>query len=159
MPIVEVIQGGDSDPAIVEGVIDVLRAIGKILVPVKKDTPGFIGNRLQHALWREPMALVQEGICDAESVDLVARNSIGLRLSAIGPLEIADYVGLDLTRAIHQYVFSVLITAQKPFAILEDAVAAWHLGAKTGVGLSKWADGHRESTRQRLAERVQLLLT
>ncbi len=70
--------------------------------------PGFVGNRLQHALWREAIALVADGVCDAETVDLVVRNTIGLRLAVMGPLENADYVGLDLTLAIHEAVLPSL---------------------------------------------------
>jgi 3-hydroxybutyryl-CoA dehydrogenase len=157
IPLVEVIQGAYTDPDIVKSMMALLRTLGKTPVHVKKDTPGFIGNRLQHALWREAMALIQEGICDVTAVDLVVRNSIGLRLSEVGPIENADYVGLDLTRAIHEYVFPALSTAQKPLPILEEAVAAGHLGAKTGRGLLEWPEGAREATGRRLADRVQLL--
>ena len=157
IPLVEVIQGAQTKPAIVAGMIELLRTLGKTPVHVKKDTPGFIGNRLQHALWREAMALIQEGICDASAVDLVVRNSIGLRLSEVGPIENADYVGLDLTRAIHEYVFPALSTAQKPLPILEEAIAAGYLGAKTGRGLLEWPEGAREATGRRLTARVKLL--
>ena len=81
---------------------------GKTPVRVGRDVVGFIGNRLQHALWREAIALVAEGVCDAETVDLVVRNTIGLRLATLGPLENADYVGLDLTLAIHDAVIPKL---------------------------------------------------
>jgi len=157
IPLVEVIQGPETNPAIVTGMMALLRSLGKTAVHVQKDTPGFIGNRLQHALWREAMALIQEGICDATAVDVVVRNSIGLRLSEVGPIENADYVGLDLTRAIHEYVFPALSTAQKPLPILEEAVAADHLGAKTGRGLLEWPEGAREATSRRLTARVKLL--
>jgi len=157
IPLVEVIQGSETNPAIVTGVFELLRSLGKTPVLVQKDTPGFIGNRLQHALWREAMALIQEGICEASDVDLVVRNSIGLRLSEVGPIENADYVGLDLTRAIHEYVFPALSTAQEPLPILEEAVAAGNLGAKTGRGLLVWPEGAREATGRRLTARVKLL--
>lgn len=159
IPLVEVIEGPETNPEIVGGIMALLTSLGKTAVHVKKDTPGFIGNRLQHALWREAMALIQEGVCDATAVDLVVRNSIGLRLSEVGPIENADYVGLDLTRAIHEYVFPALSVAQKPLAILEDAVAAGHLGAKSGRGLLEWPEGAREDTARRLAARVQLLVS
>jgi 3-hydroxybutyryl-CoA dehydrogenase len=65
---------------------------------------GFVGNRLQHALWREAISIVAAGICDAETVDLVVKNSFGMRLPVLGPLENADLVGLDLTLAIHNVI-------------------------------------------------------
>lgn len=157
IPLVEVVQSQDSRPDVVEGVFELLTTVGKTPVHVKKDTPGFIGNRLQHALWREAMAVVQEGICDAADVDEVVRNSIGLRLSEMGPLENADYVGLDLTLAIHNYVLPALSAARQPLRILQDAVDAGHLGAKSGRGFFEWRDGDREEAARRLTARVELL--
>jgi 3-hydroxybutyryl-CoA dehydrogenase len=74
-----------------------LRRAGKDPVHVKRDVPGFAGNRLQHALWREAIALVANGVCDADTVDRAVKRSFGRRLSVTGPLETAEYVGLDLT--------------------------------------------------------------
>ncbi len=158
MPLVEVVRGTDSAPGIVDEIVRILRRLDKVPVIVGKDTPGFIGNRLQHALWREAMSLIDEGVCGAEDVDLVARNSIGLRLSALGPLENADFVGLDLTRSIHEYLFPALSRAERPVEVLERLVDSGELGAKTGRGFYEWADGQRDETAARLAERVRLLV-
>ena len=83
-------------------------AAGKTPAHVKKDVPGFIGNRLQHALWREAISLVEQGICDAETVDSVVKASFGRRLPVLGPLENADLVGTDLTLAIHNTVLPAI---------------------------------------------------
>ena len=99
-----------------------LAHLGKTPVRVGRDVPGFIGNRLQHALWREAISLVADGMCDAETVDLVARNTIGLRLARMGPLENADYVGLDLTLAIHEAVLPALAADRAPSPLLADLV-------------------------------------
>ena len=85
-----------------------LASVGKKPVEVKKDVAGFVGNRLQHALWREAIALVEEGVCDAKTVDDVVKSSFGARLAVLGPIENADLVGIDLTRSIHSYVFPAL---------------------------------------------------
>ncbi len=104
VPLVEVIRtvrqlrrrgGGDADAC--------CASVGKTAVEVKKDVPGFIGNRLQHALWREAIALVADGVCDARTVDDVVKSSFGARLAVLGPLENADLVGTDLTQSIHGY--------------------------------------------------------
>jgi len=121
---------------------------------VERDVPGFVGNRLQHALWREAIALVAEGVCDAQTVDLVVRNTIGLRLAAMGPLENADYVGLDLTLAIHEAVLPSLNADPGPSPLLRELVAAGRLGARTGSGFGSWPPGSRENAAQRLAEHV-----
>jgi len=157
VPLVEVIQGTDTNPFLVAGMMALLVSLGKTPVHVRRDTPGFIGNRLQHALWREAMALVDEGVCDPADVDLVVRNSIGLKLSTIGPMENADYVGLDLTHAIHEYVFPALSTAQAPLPVLETALRHGRLGAKSGQGFLEWPEGARAATARRLDERVRLL--
>ena len=92
-------------------------------VHVKKDVPGFVGNRLQHALWREAIALVEHGICDAETVDTVIKASFGRRLAVLGPLENADLVGTDLTLAIHQTVLPDIEHRPGPSPYLEELVA------------------------------------
>jgi 3-hydroxybutyryl-CoA dehydrogenase len=104
VPLVEVIRTPDTAAAAVTAMTRLLEAAGKTPVTVEKDVPGFIGNRLQHALWREAMSLVEHGVCDAETVDTVVKASFGRRLAVLGPLENADLIGLDLTRAIHRTV-------------------------------------------------------
>jgi 3-hydroxybutyryl-CoA dehydrogenase len=150
IPVVEVVQGSATRPHYVQWTMSLLEALGKSPVHVKKDTPGFIGNRLQHALWREAFALIEEGACDAATVDFVARNTLGLKLGVLGPIENADYVGLDLTLAIHQHVFPALSSASLPQAVLRDAVAAGRLGAKTGEGMLAWTPGARDEVAARL---------
>src|SRR5215471_15365296 len=104
VPLVEVIGTQWTSPAAIDWTMALHQAAGKMPVHVKKDVPGFVGNRLQHALWREAIALVERGICDAETVDTVIKASFGRRLAVLGPLENADLVGTDLTLAIHKTV-------------------------------------------------------
>jgi 3-hydroxybutyryl-CoA dehydrogenase len=155
MPVVEVVPGGRTAVATTERVITLLEQLGKTPVRVHRDVPGFIGNRLQHALWREAIALVADGICDPDTADLVARNTIGLRLARMGPLENADYVGLDLTLAIHDAVLPSLSQRGAPSPLLRDLVARGDLGAKTGRGFLPWAPGTRETARRELAAHVR----
>ncbi len=97
IPLVEVIRTKDAADWCIDAVYDLLARVGKHPVHVHKDVPGFVGNRLQHALWREAFAIIDQGICDPETVDEVIRNGFGLRLPILGPVETADMVGLDLT--------------------------------------------------------------
>jgi 3-hydroxybutyryl-CoA dehydrogenase len=90
VPLVEVIETQWTSPQAVDWTMALHRAAGKQPAHVKKDVPGFIGNRLQHALWREAVALVEHGVCDAETVDAVIKASFGRRLPVLGPLENAD---------------------------------------------------------------------
>jgi 3-hydroxybutyryl-CoA dehydrogenase len=112
IPLVEVVEAEATRPETVRRTIDLLEEVGKSPVHVRRDIPGFVGNRLQHALWREAFALVDAGVCDAETVDTVVKQSFGLRLPVLGPAENADLVGLDLTLAIHEYVLPHLDRAR-----------------------------------------------
>jgi 3-hydroxybutyryl-CoA dehydrogenase len=114
-------------------------AAGKKPAHVKKDVPGFIGNRLQHALWREAIALVEHGICDAETVDTVIKAAFGRRLAVLGPLENADLVGTDLTLAIHKTVLPAIDSRPAPSPYLERLVAEGRLGFKSGEGFRTWS--------------------
>ncbi|WP_204807459.1 3-hydroxyacyl-CoA dehydrogenase family protein [Mycobacterium riyadhense] len=154
IPVVEVIPGARTAPETTDRVVALLTDAGKLPVRVGRDVPGFIGNRLQHALWREAMALVAEGVCDAKTVDLVVRNTIGLRLGTLGPLENADYIGLDLTLAIHDAVVPSLNHDPHPSPLLRELVADGQLGARTGRGFLDWPAGAREATAARLAQHI-----
>jgi 3-hydroxybutyryl-CoA dehydrogenase len=138
VPLVEVIGTQWTSQAAIDWVITLHKAAGKMPVHVKKDVAGFIGNRLQHALWREAIALIEQGICDAETVDTVVKASFGRRLAVLGPLENADLVGTDLTLAIHRIVLPDIEgrPAQSPY--LEALVADGKLGFKSGEGFRKW---------------------
>lgn len=150
IPLVEVTQAANTRIEVVQRVMSILASAGKAPVHVRRDIPGFVGNRLQHALWREAISLVENGVCNAEDVDVVVRQSFGLRLPVLGPLENADLVGLDLTLAIHEYVLPHLERRPGPSPLLRDMVAAGKLGAKTGHGFGRWDADKIEATRRRL---------
>jgi 3-hydroxybutyryl-CoA dehydrogenase len=150
VPLVEVIGTEWTSPAAIDWTIKLHASIGKMPVHVKKDVPGFVGNRLQHALWRECIALVQNGICDAETVDTVIKESFGRRLAVLGPLENADLVGTDLTLAIHQTVLPDLDRTPGPLPYLEQLVEQGKLGMKSGQGFRKWSPEQQQALRQRV---------
>jgi 3-hydroxybutyryl-CoA dehydrogenase len=150
--LVEVVPGADTAQQVVDTTYDILASVGKHPVKVKKDVPGFVGNRLQHALWREAISIVDQGIADAATVDEVIKNSFGLRLPILAPLETADMVGLDLTLQIHEYILKHLDRSTEPAAILKEKVAKGDLGFKTGQGFSQWSDESIAESRMRLSE-------
>jgi 3-hydroxybutyryl-CoA dehydrogenase len=122
---------------------------------VKKDVPGFIGNRLQHALWREAVALVEHGICDAETVDTVIKAAFGRRLAVLGPLENADLVGTDLTLAIHKTVLPAIDSRPTPSPYLEKLVAEGKLGFKSGQGFRTWTPEQQAALRRKVVEHLK----
>ena len=128
IPLVEVVKTEWSDAALAQSMFDLLAGAGKTPVMVEKDVPGFIGNRLQHELWREAISLVENGICDAKAVDTVVKSSFGRRLAVLGPLENADLVGTDLTLDIHENVLFDLESRQTPSPYLKRLVEEGRLG-------------------------------
>jgi len=154
IPLVEVVPGEDTAPETVERTFSLLAAVGKHPVRVKRDVPGFVGNRLQHALWREAISIVDQGIAEPAEVDEVVKMGFGIRLPVLGPLENADLVGLDLTHAIHDYILKHLDASPRPAPILQRKIDQGHLGFKSGVGLQTWADQEIADTRGRLAEHL-----
>jgi len=152
IPLVEVIKGEETSPKIVDLTADFLRSVGKHPVKVDKDVPGFVGNRLQHALWREAISIVEHGIADAATVDECVKFGFGLRLPVLGPLENADMVGLDLTMAIHNYILKHLESSPEPAPLLKEKVKKGEFGFKTGQGFQKWSMEEIQRSRKKLLE-------
>lgn len=151
IPLVEVVRAEKTAEWVTTATYDLLARVGKHPVHVHKDVPGFVGNRLQHALWREAFAIIDEGICDPATVDEVIRNGFGLRLPILGPVETADMVGLDLTLAIHDYILKYINADPTPSTTLQQKVAANQLGFKSGSGFLAWSQAEIAESRQRLA--------
>jgi len=155
VPLVEVIATEWTSPAAIDFTMKLHADAGKTPVRVKKDVPGFVGNRLQHALWREAISLVENGICDAETVDTVIKAAFGRRLAVLGPLENADLVGTDLTLAIHQTVLPAIDARGEPSPYLEKLVAQGKLGMKSGEGFRTWTSEQQAELRARLLRHLK----
>lgn len=155
VPLVEVIGTQWTSPETIEWTMALHKAIGKTPVHVKKDVAGFVGNRLQHALWREAIALVEHGICDAETVDTVIKAAFGRRLAVLGPLENADLVGTDLTLAIHRTVLPEIESRPGPSPYLEKLVADGKLGFKSGEGFRKWTPEQQQELRAKVTRHLK----
>jgi 3-hydroxybutyryl-CoA dehydrogenase len=155
VPLVEVIGTEWTSPETIDFTMMLHAAAGKQPAHVKKDVPGFIGNRLQHALWREAVSLVERGICDAETVDMVIKAAFGRRLAVLGPLENADLVGTDLTLAIHKTVLPDIDNRPGPSPYLERLVADGKLGFKSGEGFRKWSATEQAALRAKVLQHLK----
>jgi 3-hydroxybutyryl-CoA dehydrogenase len=151
VPLVEVIQNEKTSDAVVRATMKLLGDAGKIPVHVRRDIPGFVGNRLQHAMKREAIALVAAGVCDAETIDTVVKEGFGARTAVLGPMEQSDLVGLNLTLDIAKVLIQDLDRTPGPHPFLRDKVAAGKLGMKTGEGLRKGGPGEADAVRERLS--------
>ncbi|MEW6435612.1 MAG: 3-hydroxyacyl-CoA dehydrogenase family protein [Pseudomonadota bacterium] len=150
VPLVEVVGAPATTEMTISKVMGLLASVGKTPAYIKKDVPGFVGNRLQHALWREAIAMVADGICDAETVDTVVKASFGRRLGILGPLENADLIGTDLTLDIHRTILPDIDRTPGPSPYLERLVATGRLGMKTGEGFRSWSKTQAEEVRGRV---------
>jgi 3-hydroxybutyryl-CoA dehydrogenase len=158
LPLVEVVKGQQTSEETLELVVAVLRKIGKYPVVLRRHIPGFIGNRLQYAMFREAVGLLQSGVTTAEDIDAVVRTSLGRRYVNIGPLETADINGLALFDQISRYLFQELDASQGPQPILSETVASGNHGVKTGRGFHDWpGDKAAEALRRRDEELIRWL--
>ena len=128
IPLGEVVRTEATTDEVVETVMDMLTRAGKKPVLCKKDVPGFIANRMQHALWREAISIVERGIADAKTVDDACKYSFGLRLPYLPPLVNSDMVGTQLTYNIHDYVLKDLEDSHEPSPLLKEMIDEGKMG-------------------------------
>ncbi|MGO9049323.1 MAG: 3-hydroxyacyl-CoA dehydrogenase family protein [Xanthobacteraceae bacterium] len=151
VPLVEVIENEKTSDDVVRATMELLRDAGKTPVHVRRDVPGFVGNRLQHALKREAIALVAAGVCDAETIDIVVKEGPGARMAVLGPMEQSDLVGLDLTLNIADVLYADLDRTAGPHPFLRQKVSDGKLGMKTGEGFRHWTAETAAAVRERLS--------
>ncbi|MBS4024603.1 MAG: 3-hydroxyacyl-CoA dehydrogenase family protein [Clostridia bacterium] len=155
IPLVEVIRADHTSDEVMNTTFNLMKLVGKHPIRVNKDVPGFVANRLQHALWREAISIVERGIADAATVDESIRYGFGLRLPILGPMENADMVGTDLTLAIHEYILKHLENSPEPSKLLKEKVNIGELGFKTGTGFQNWSPADIQQSKTKL---IQYLL-
>lgn len=158
IPLVEVVKAYETSEDTMERTLDCLIRAGKKAIRCNKDVPGFVANRMQHALWREAISIVAHGIADAATVDEAVRSSFGLRLPVLGPMENSDMVGTDLTLSIHEYMLQHLENDPTPSPMLREKVAAGELGFKTKKGWQEWDDEKIAASRRKLSEHLIKML-
>jgi 3-hydroxybutyryl-CoA dehydrogenase len=135
VPLVEVVKGRRTSEATARLLLDLSRRLGKRPILVRRDIPGFVGNRLQFAVFREALHLLTAGVASAEDIDAAMTDGPGLRFGLLGPLRTADLGGLDVFLAISRYLFPELSSDRQPPSLLGDLVARGRLGAKSGNGI------------------------
>lgn len=138
MPVVEVIRGDDTTDDRMDATVELMKRIGKIPVRVEKDVPGFIGNRLLHAMWREAIHLVETGVASPADVDRVASLTFGLRLPVVGPFANMDLVGLELLSQIQSYLLADLSTAAGVMPAVRERLDRGESGMRSGRGFHDW---------------------
>lgn len=138
VPLVEVVLGPNSQPEQAARLCDYMRGCGSVPVLVRKDKPGFLANRLQHALSREAFAMIDEGIASPQDVDAAVRFGFGFRFLAAGPVLQRDHAGLEVHCAAAATIYPSLCNAAEPSQALRTRVAQGQLGMKSGEGFYTW---------------------
>jgi len=138
VPLVEIACGPKSDHGLAQELAQLMRDTGKVPVVIKKDLPGFLANRLQHALAREAYALAESGAASLEDIDKAVRFGFGFRYLAAGPVLQKDHAGLDIHSAAAATMYPTLCNDAAPARILTDLVAAGKIGMKAGAGFYDW---------------------
>lgn len=149
VPLVEVVMSERSGLAQAEALQAFMRACAMVPVLVRKDLPGFLANRLQHALAREAFALIDAGIASPEDVDVAVRFGFGFRFLAAGPVLQRDHAGLDVHCAAAATMYPSLAANTEPARALSERVAAGQLGMKTGQGFFPWTPEAIAAERER----------
>ena len=158
VPLVEIVPHDRLSDEARNLALALIEKLGKVPVVLKKDFPGHIGNRLQHALYREALYLIEQGVADPGDIDKVVLASFGPRFSTIGPMEYFDSCGLDLHEKVQSYLYPTLCNAPEPQKILIDNVRAGHLGQKSRRGLYDWSKRDDDKFRRRRNKRFIELL-
>ena len=152
VPFVEVVRSPYSSGEAAKEIYDILEYVGKKVVLMKKSAPGFVANRLQHALLREAINIVEHGYADAQDVDKALMYSFAPRYTSVGLFEHQDAAGLDLVKSIEDYLFPDLSTATKTQTFLEEKIAAGELGMKTNKGIYEWNEESQTRFREDAAK-------
>ncbi len=149
VPAVEVVRAEFTDPAATDTLYNIMKAVGRMPIRVNRDLPGFLANRIQHALLREAFACIDEGLGTPEDVDAAVRYGFGFRYVASGPLLQKDFSGLDTTLSAARSIDPSLCNGTEPGRTLKQMVAEGHLGMKTGQGFWKWTPEQIKQEQQR----------
>ena len=156
IPLVEVINTKYADPSVIQEMCDIFKCAGKMPVVVKKDVPGFLANRLQHALFREAISIVEHGIASPKDVDEAIKYGFGMRVGISAPFEVMDMCGLDLTESIHSYLFPHIEDAHEAQPLLKQNISEGRLGFKSqGRGFVDWSQQEMDDAVKNL--NVQLI--
>ena len=155
VPLVEVVLGTASDAALGARVCELFTATGKKPVLVKKDIPGFLANRIQHALMREALYLIDAGIASPEDVDLAVRYSFGFRYAAVGPILQKEISGWDTVRSAAAAIYPSLSNTAEVSNCLNKLVEDGHAGMKSGQGFFPWPPAAIADTKRSYEKKLQ----
>jgi len=159
VPVVEVVRAETTSPETVSLTVEFLTKMGKEPVRILKEVPGFLINRIQTAMFREVLSLLEMGVAEPAEIDRAVMGSFGLRLPIIGPLKTVDLGGLDIWFKGMKYLYPFFNNSREPQEVMREKVEAGYLGRKTGKGFFEYppATSTSEEERERDKKMIKLL--
>jgi 3-hydroxybutyryl-CoA dehydrogenase len=155
VPLVEVVLGENSDPLMGEEVCKMYREAGKKPVLVRKDIPGFLANRIQHALMREALSLVDAGIATPDDVDTAVRYSFGFRYAAVGPMTQKEISGWEGMAGASIEIWPSLYNVKELQPVMAKLIEDGKYGMKSKEGFRKWTDEEMKEMRRKYSTRLK----
>jgi 3-hydroxybutyryl-CoA dehydrogenase/5-formyl-3-hydroxy-2-methylpyridine 4-carboxylate dehydrogenase len=155
IPMIEVIPGERTDPAVTQAMIGIVRQTGHLPITIRKDVAGFVENRVLYAVMRECLDLVEQGVIDPADLDACVSWGIGYKLAVVGPMALLDMAGLDIYQAVASYLNRELCSRSDVAGAITERTAAGRLGLKTGAGMFDYTP---ERIAELRAERARKLI-
>jgi 3-hydroxybutyryl-CoA dehydrogenase len=155
VPLVEVVSADATSPEVAQSVFDLMQKLGKAPIWVKKDVPGFVGNRIQHAMMREALYLISDGICSPEGVDTAVRYGFGFRFIACGPIMQKELSGWDTNYLVASALYPHLYKNDAPAPVVNELFEKGHLGMKTRHGFWEWDEASMAREKARIEKALQ----
>ena len=157
LPLIEVVRGPQTSDDTIAKTVSLFKDIGKQPVVLQKESIGFIGNRMQFALLREAISVVEQGIASAEDVDLVVKSSFGRRLALAGPFEVFDLAGWDTISHIIDELFPVIESSPRSPKLISEKVTNGNFGVKSGAGFYEWSHENVEAFRDKISSGLAMI--
>ena len=155
VPLVEIVSADATDPKIAEGLVDLMKALGKAPIWVKKDVPGFVGNRIQHAMLREALYLIDDGVVTPEDIDTAVRYGFGFRFIACGPILQKEMSGWDTNYYVAEALYPHLHNETVPAPAVKNLIDNGQLGMKSKRGFWEWNDESIAREKSRIERALQ----
>jgi 3-hydroxybutyryl-CoA dehydrogenase len=155
VPLVEIVSSDATDPNVAEGLVRLMKEMGKAPIWVKKDVPGFVGNRLQHAMIREALCLVGDGIVSPEGIDDAVRYGFGFRFIACGPMMQKEMSGWDTNAVVGEALWPHLYSTAVYPSFVKDMLKKGHAGMKAKHGFWQWTDESIAKEKSRIERCLQ----
>lgn len=152
--LIEIIRGDYTHDDVAQAIYDLSLAIDKKPVIVNQDVPGFVANRIQFAVLREALDLVEKGVVSKEGMDDVMKYGLGFRYACLGPLEVADFGGLDTFHHISEYLMKDLCNNPEVPVLLDECYKKGHYGVKTQEGFYNYHNGKDLSATEQRDEKL-----